>query len=252
MPATADDPRTRSYSRCCRRWAAAAWSAGRSRSRRRSRRRAERRWSPAPAADSRSRSSVRAGATSFCPLETKKPWGILRNATRLAAIIRAEHVDIVHARSRAPAWSAWLASRRTGAHFITTYHGTYGEDVPLKRHYNAVMARGERVIAISRHIASLLGAAWRARGAHPGHPSRRRSGGVRSSQRRGGPHGPAGTGMAACPDGHATVVLPGRLTRWKGQAVLIEALARMEHREVCACWSAPIRGASATPPNSRS
>ena len=67
---------------------------------------------------------------------------IWRNAARLAALIRAERVAIVHARSRAPAWSAWLACRRTGAHFVTTYHGAYSEDLPFKRRYNAVMAQG--------------------------------------------------------------------------------------------------------------
>ena len=79
-------------------------------------------------------------------------------AQRRAAggLIRAERVTIVHARSRAPAWSAWLACRRTGAHFVTTYHGTYGENLPFKRRYNAVMARGERVIAASRFIADLI------------------------------------------------------------------------------------------------
>ena len=56
----------------------------------------------------------------------------------------------VHARSRAPAWSALLAARRLGLPFVTTYHGVYGEGVPGKRLYNSVMARGDRVIAASR------------------------------------------------------------------------------------------------------
>jgi glycosyltransferase involved in cell wall biosynthesis len=176
----------------------------------------------------------RAGGRNFIlPLNTKNPWRIWRNAARLAALIRGQHVDIVHARSRAPAWSAWLAARRTGAHFITTYHGTYNENFPLKRHYNSVMARGERVIAISRHIASLLV----------------RRHGVPADKIRVIPRGvdPAvfdpdsvGTDRMVrlarswrLPDGHATVVLPGRLTRWKGQGVLIEALAQMRHQDVC-------------------
>ncbi len=87
------------------------------------------------------------------PLQAKGPFAIWRNAERLETLIREEHVSIVHARSRAPAWSAWLACRRTGAHFVTTYHGVYGEDLPFKRHYNAIMARGEIVIAASRYVA---------------------------------------------------------------------------------------------------
>jgi glycosyltransferase involved in cell wall biosynthesis len=91
------------------------------------------------------------------PLMRKDPYSIWRNAGLLATIIRAERVDIVHARSRAPAWSAWLACRRTGAHFVTTWHGTYGEGLPFKRRYNSVMARGERVIVASRFIDRLVG-----------------------------------------------------------------------------------------------
>ena len=76
----------------------------------------------------------------------------------MAALIRAEHADIdARPLARAPAWSAWLGGpRRTGAHFVTTYHGAYREDLPLKRRYNAVMASGERVIAISHFIAGLI------------------------------------------------------------------------------------------------
>src|SRR5580700_6183897 len=90
------------------------------------------------------------------PLDTRNPVAVWRNARRLAALIRRERVVIVHARSRAPAWSAWLACRRTGAHFVTTYHGTYAENLPFKRVYNSVMARGEIVIAASRFISALV------------------------------------------------------------------------------------------------
>lgn len=177
----------------------------------------------------------RAGGRNIAlPLTTKSPFQILRNATHLAETIRRERVDIVHARSRAPAWSAWLAARRTGAHFVTTYHGAYGEDLPLKRHYNAVMARGERVIAISHYVAKLLAARH----------------GVDEARIRVIPRGvdPALFDPDAIshhrvarlvqrwrlPDGMAIVALPARLTRWKGQTVLIEALACATRRDVCA------------------
>src|SRR6202007_1285520 len=59
-----------------------------------------------------------------------------------------------HARSRAPAWSASLAARRAGVPFITTFHAAYkGHSMPWKKFYNSVMARGDRVIAISKFIA---------------------------------------------------------------------------------------------------
>ena len=95
------------------------------------------------------------GAEHFTlPLDRKSPLSLWQSAKALERLIRREKVSLVHARSRAPAWAAWLAARRTGAHFITTYHGTYNEDWPLKRRYNAIMAEGERVIAISRFIAT--------------------------------------------------------------------------------------------------
>ena len=174
------------------------------------------------------------GRNIVLPLDTKSPWHIWRNAARLAAVIRAENVDIVHARSRAPAWSASLAARRTGAHFVTTYHGSYNEDLPFKRRYNSVMASGERVIAISRHIASLLEAQ------HGVPPAR-----IRIIPRGVDPavFDPDAVGVERLvrlarawrlPDGHPTIMLPGRLARWKGQGVLLEALARMRRADaVC-------------------
>ena len=179
-------------------------------------------------------SVLRAGGRHFLlPLTSKSPWRIWRNAAALASLIRNERVDIVHARSRAPAWSAWLAARRTGARFVTTFHAPYGEDLPFKRQYNAVMARGRLVIAISHFVAGIVAGRY----------------GVDPSRIRIVPRGvdpkifdPDAVGrdrMARLargwrlPDGRVTIMLPGRLTRWKGQAVLIEALARMDHAEAC-------------------
>lgn len=90
------------------------------------------------------------------PAATKNPLAILWNGHRLARIIRDEGVDLVHARSRAPAWSAIRAARRTARPFVTTYHGAYGEKSSLKRAYNSVMAQGDTVIANSRFTAALI------------------------------------------------------------------------------------------------
>jgi len=89
-------------------------------------------------------------------MPSKNPWRIWRNASVLADVIRSEKVDLVHARSRAPAWSAYWATRRTGTPFVTTYHGAYNENVVGKRRYNEVMAKGDLVIAISNFIANLI------------------------------------------------------------------------------------------------
>lgn len=169
------------------------------------------------------------GATHIMlPLATKNPLGIRRNAASLARIVRREGIAILHARSRAPAWSAWMAARATGARFVTTYHGTYNEGFPGKRLYNSVMARGERVIAISEFIAGHLAAR------HGTDPAR-----IRVIPRGVDPalFDPDGIDPARVAalrlawslpaDGPPVVMLPGRLTRWKGGMVLVEAMARL-------------------------
>lgn len=86
------------------------------------------------------------------PVATKNPFTAWNNARKLANLIRDEDIDIIHARSRAPAWSAKWAADQTSAHYVTTYHGTYNAKSALKRWYNSIMARGERVIANSQFI----------------------------------------------------------------------------------------------------
>ncbi len=161
------------------------------------------------------------------PLATKSPIGIWRNAGALAALVRGEGIGILHARSRAPAWSALLAARRTGARFVTTYHGTYNEGLPGKRLYNSVMARGDRVIAISRFIAEHL----HGRHAVPEERVRVILRGV--DEREFDPARVEPGRIAALraawgvPEGRPVVMLPARVTRWKGQGVLVEAMARL-------------------------
>jgi glycosyltransferase involved in cell wall biosynthesis len=177
----------------------------------------------------------RAGGRHFTlPLTTKNPLGIWRNAAALEALIRAEKASLVHARSRAPAWSAWLACQRTGVPFVTTYHGAYGEELPFKRRYNEVMARGRIVIAASQFIADLITK-------RHGVPAER----IRVIPRGVDPalFDPAtinGSRIAKLaeawrlPDGVRPVVLPGRLTAWKGHIVLLDAIARLGRRDVMA------------------
>lgn len=89
-------------------------------------------------------------------LRSKNPFHIIRNAFHLANLIRKYYIDIVHARSRAPAWSAWLATKMTGASFITTYHGFYGGKSHLKKYYNGIMLRGHYVLVISKFLYHYL------------------------------------------------------------------------------------------------
>src|SRR5947208_6650313 len=97
---------------------------------------------------------ARAGARHLTlPLASKNPLVMGRNAVALERVIRQLDVDVVHARSRAPAWSACTAAHAAGRHFVTTFHNAYGARTALKRRYNSVMARGDRVIAISNFVA---------------------------------------------------------------------------------------------------
>lgn len=161
------------------------------------------------------------------PAATKNPAQMMLNARALAAIIRREHVDLVHARSRAPAWTALSAARATKRPFITTYHGAYNENGPLKRAYNSVMARGDVVIANSDYTAHLVQSRY-------GTPKDR----IRVIHR--GVDQAAFNPAQIAPERIAKLqtawnILPGqqiilqaaRLTKWKGQSVVLDALAQL-------------------------
>jgi glycosyltransferase involved in cell wall biosynthesis len=167
------------------------------------------------------------------PLASKNPLVMRRNAAALIEIIRRHKIDIVHARSRAPAWSAWSAARATRRRFVTTFHNAYDIDLPLKRWYNSVMARGERVIAISNfvaeHAASVYGIG----------PDRLRIIPRGVDLAAFDPRRVSGERVIALatrwrvPEDVAVVKLPARLTRWKGGLDFIEAVARLGRRDLC-------------------
>lgn len=163
------------------------------------------------------------------PLSSKSPLTIWKNADRLAAIIRERGVDLVHARSRAPAWSALRAARKAGVPFVTTYHGTYNARSPLKRWYNSVMARGDRVIANSNFIhdhivlehGTLMPITVIPRGVETDRfaPSDEISARGAALRRDWG-----------VDESEFLFLLPARLTRWKGQTVAIQALGALKAR----------------------
>lgn len=166
------------------------------------------------------------------PVQSKNPWRLRRNADRLVEIIRTHRVDLIHARSRAPAWSAMWAARRTGIPFVTTFHAPYNFKSRLKRWYNSVMAQGDRIIAVSQfvydHVAQNYGVGPdRLRVIHRGvdidimSPDKVTQ--ARLAQL---------IGQWRLPEDQRIILLPGRLTRWKGQSVLIDAIARLGRRDV--------------------
>jgi len=162
------------------------------------------------------------------PLASKNPVVMTRNIGRLRALIGERGVDIVHARSRAPAWSAFFASRKEGVPFVTTFHAPYNRGAPFKTLYNSVMTRGDRVIAISNFIADHIEQVYkidrrRIRVVHRGIDvdlfDPRRIPAARVIKL---------AGEGRLPEDVRVVLLPARVTRWKGQAVLIEALSRID------------------------
>lgn len=186
----------------------------------------------------------RRGATHVTlPLASKNPLVIRRNIERLCNVVREFGIELVHARSRAPAWSALFAARRTGVPFVTTFHGTYnfgsGPRGMLKKRYNSVMTRGDRVIANSYFIAEHI----------------RRHYDVPEERLRVVPRGidvdvfdPAMVSAPRIielatrwqlPDGKTIVMLPGRLTRWKGHRLVIDALAELKAMRVARDPDAP-------------
>ena len=88
------------------------------------------------------------------PVQSKNPLLIFINSIILIGIILLNNISIVHARSRAPAWSCLIASKITGRKFVTTFHGTYNFNTNLKKFYNSVMVRSDLIIAGSNFIFS--------------------------------------------------------------------------------------------------
>jgi glycosyltransferase involved in cell wall biosynthesis len=159
------------------------------------------------------------------PAATKNPVQMLANVRAIARMVQAEGIDLIHARSRAPAWSALIAARRSNTPFVTTYHGAYRETNALKRFYNGVMARGDVVIANSHYTAALIANRY-------GTPRRRIEVIHRGvNPRRFDPACIAPERVAALREQWAIgpseriILQAARLTGWKGQTVLIDAAA---------------------------
>lgn len=164
---------------------------------------------------------------------SKNPLTLRRNVKLLEALIIEEKIDLVHARSRAPAWSAYEAALRSQIPFVTTYHGAYSGETGLKKRYNSVMAKGDLVIANSEWTASHVMEVHETpaekivtipRGVdfetfNPAMVTQEQIDAVRSAW------------DLSPNDDRLRLVLPGRLTSWKGQALAIDALGALDVSE---------------------
>ena len=170
------------------------------------------------------------GRLAQMPVQTKNPLVMLGNAARLVDLIRSEKVSLVHARSRAPAFAALWAARATKTPFVATYHGVYKAQSSVKRWYNAIMTRGDLVIANSDYTRDHVLAE------HSLDPSRIVSipRGVDLDRFNPSWVTPdriealrAAWGIAEA-DRRTRFLLAGRLTRIKGHLTIIEAAATMK------------------------
>ena len=168
------------------------------------------------------------GRLAQMPVQTKNPLTMLGNAARLVALIRQEKVSIVHARSRAPAFSALWAAHVTRTPFVATYHGVYKSQSSLKRWYNAVMTRGDLVIANSDYTRDHVLAE------HQVDPAKLVTSPRGVDLERFDPALVAPGRIAALReawslpvDGRTLILLAGRLTRIKGHLTIVEAARRL-------------------------
>ena len=162
------------------------------------------------------------------PLNAKNPLTLMMNSYRLKKLIQEHSIDLVHARSRAPAWSAFWAARLENIPFITTFHGTYNYHTFPKKYYNSIMVRGARVIAISDFIHEHILRHYRSY-VEPVHIQTIPRGAdlslfnlsdtsletrVRNLRKNWEIY-----------DASPLLLLPARLTRWKGQAIALRAIS---------------------------
>ncbi len=170
------------------------------------------------------------------PLASKNPLVMRRNIDRLVKIIKENKVDIVHARSRAPAWSAYFAAKKAKVKFVTTVHGIYGfGPFGIKKAYNRVMLKGDLIISVSEFVSRLIQREYsvpeeKIRVVHrgvdldtfsPDKISKEQIAAVRDAWQ--------------LPAGKTVIMMPCRLSRWKGHHLLLDAVNLLENKDDIVC-----------------
>lgn len=161
---------------------------------------------------------------------TKNPINIILNIKRIADILQQYKVDILHTRSRAPAWSCYYAAQRTSqVRFVTTVHGVYNFNNPLKKMYNSIMTKGDRIIAVSNFVKEYLLQNYAVgeeiirvvpRGVDSEYYNLAKIDPIKQAKFR---------KKYNVPSGMPVILLPGRFTRWKGQMLLAQAINKIRN-----------------------
>ena len=166
------------------------------------------------------------------PVQSKNPILIIINSIILIFIIIIYNIDIVHARSRAPAWSCFIATKLTRRKFVTTFHGTYNFNSSIKKWYNSVMVRSDLLIAgtnfifshIQNNYSKYLNPKTRFlvifRGINLDYfnPKRIKENDKQLLKKKWN-----------IDENKKIILLPGRLTSWKGQEMFIEAISKLKN-----------------------
>jgi len=165
-------------------------------------------------------------------LGSKNPLIIFLNIYKLSKIIKKYKINIIHARSRAPAWSAYFAAKKMGIPFVTTFHGTYSIQNKLKKKYNSIMVKGDRVIAISRFINSHILSNYNINKEkiviiHRGINIEKYNYFKVSNERL-----ISLLKKFNIPEDCFVILLPGRVTRWKGHKLFIEAIDKLQRPDI--------------------
>lgn len=162
------------------------------------------------------------------PVHSKNPFVQLKNYFALKALIKARHIDLVHVRSRAPALAALSAAKACGAATVTTYHGIYNAKSTLKRRYNGLMTKADVIIANSDFTRNHVLKTYDVAPDHVVAISRginmARFDTLAIDEAR---KAAITEAWGIKNDGRTRFILAGRLTRWKGQGVIIEACAAL-------------------------
>ncbi len=177
---------------------------------------------------------TRGGAThAILPLDSGNPLTLYANGGKLAELIEAEDVDVIHAFAPGPAWSAWWAARRTGRTFMTTFYGLPAHASRTWRRYTAVMTWGKPVVAISQFVAGRLNREYGVpasdiRVVYPGIDVDRFDPLAVSTDRI-----VALAQRWRLEDGHPVVMAPGDLVPGKGHEILLEAVSKLNRKDIC-------------------
>jgi len=180
------------------------------------------------------------------PVQSKNPLVILFNTIIIILIIFFYNINIVHARSRAPAWSCLFATKITGRKFVTTFHGTYNFNNKLKKFYNSIMVRSNLVIAGSNFIFSHINKHY----ADFFLKNKRKLlvifRGINTNYFYSKKVSPSKIEKFSneynIDRNNFIILMPGRLTKWKGQKIFIEALKLISERDNTPSFQAIIIG----------